>query len=262
MSLHERRGLRYLKFSSLEPFPVFQAVVGRQGGFSPSPWGSLNLGGTVGDEPARVDENKQKMLDVFNLSSEDLYEIRQVHSAKVIRVTEQKGKENKLPRADAVITDRVGIILLMRFADCVPILLYDPDHHVLGMAHAGWQGSVRHIARNTVRALSRAYGTKPEAVYAGIGPSIGPDHYQVGDEVISRVIKAYPDCYQQLLFEKNGLVKLDLWRTNRMDLEQAGVNRIENPRICTACHNENWYSHRAENGQTGRFGVLFGLEKS
>ena len=261
MNLHQRRGLRYLTFSSLEPYPVFQAVVGRQGGHSPPPWNSLNLGGTVGDDPDRVAQNKQKLLDVFGLRSEDLYEVWQVHSAKVIRVSGREQKKKQLHQADAVITDQPGTILLMRFADCVPILLYDPEHHVLGMAHAGWQGTVRHVARNTVQALSRAYGTAPEAVRAGIGPSIGPDHYQVGEDVIVRVKEAYPDTYRQMIVEEEGLVKLDLWQANRLDLEQAGISSIENPRICTACHNEAWYSHRAENGRTGRFGALFGLEK-
>jgi hypothetical protein len=147
----------------------------------------------------------------------------------------------------------------MRFADCVPILLYDPVQGVVGLAHAGWQGTVKGIATSAVEAMQARYGSRPVDIRAGIGPSIGVHHYAVGAEVIARVRESFGEAAASFLPETNGAVQFDLWAANRFLLEQAGVFQVEVAGLCTACHPQDWFSHRAQNGRTGRFGALIAL---
>jgi len=166
-------------------------------------------------------------------------------------------------KADAILTDQEKVTLFMRFADCVPILLYDPKKRVIGIIHSGWQGVVKHIARETVKALVECYGTNPGDLVAAIGPSIGPDHYQIGPEVSAQVESSYNEDASEILLVRDSsdgiCTHLDLWKANAIDLQQSGVRNIEISEICTACHLVDWYSHREEGGRTGRFGVLFAL---
>jgi YfiH family protein len=147
----------------------------------------------------------------------------------------------------------------MRFADCVPILLHDPRRKVVGIAHAGWLGTVRLTAAAAVRAMAEHYGSRPEDIQAGIGPSIGPDHYEVGADVIAKVQESFGSDAAQLVQQRGRKQHFDLWQANRLQLEQAGVRQIEVAGLCTACHLEDWFSHRAEKGKTGRFGALIAL---
>ena len=262
MPFHERGGLRYYVFPSLSLPDLTHAVFTRHGGVSPPPWEALNLGGTVGDAPERVSENRRRAFQAVGRSLDSLYDVWQVHSARVVRVTAPLSSREEIIKADAMVTDCDDVTLFMRFADCVPVFLFDPVKRAIGLAHAGWQGTVRNVARATVEALQAHYGTQPEHILAGIGPSIGPDHYEIGPDVIEKVEAAFPEEASSLLLSTDGTVKLDLWKANQRSLEQAGVDHVDVAGICTACHVEAWYSHRAENGQTGRFGALIGLNSS
>jgi YfiH family protein len=145
-------------------------------------------------------------------------------------------------------------------------MLYDPVKKVIGLVHAGWKGTVQQISRRAITAMQEYYGSQPQDILAGIGPSIGPDHYQVGMEVIRGVHETFGEQATKLLLpddnpiqETDHRLKFDLWSANRLLLEQAGVRSIEVCNICTACHVDDWYSHRAEAGKTGRFGVVIAL---
>jgi polyphenol oxidase len=165
-------------------------------------------------------------------------------------------------KADAILTSSPGLTLYMRFADCVPVLLYDPVRRVVGLVHAGWQGTVVRTAAAAVERMMAEYGSRPADILAGIGPSIGPDHYEVGVDVIQRVQAAFPE-HAEALLQSNGSrerAHLDLWLANQVVLEEAGVKRIETAGLCTACDLDHWYSHRAEKGRTGRFGALIALQ--
>jgi YfiH family protein len=148
----------------------------------------------------------------------------------------------------------------MRFADCVPILLHDPGKGVIGIAHAGWMGTLRDVAVATVNAMKKNYGSNPADIIAGIGPSIGPDHYEIGADVILQVMQKHGDESELFLKSHQGKIHFNLWEANRVALERAGVRQIEVSGICTACHTEDWFSHRAEKGRTGRFGALISLQ--
>jgi hypothetical protein len=237
---------------------LIHAVFTRHGGISPAPWASLNVGGLRGDDPVRVMENRVRAFQELNRDPNSVYDVWQVHSADVI-CTEKPRPPHPHVRADAILTDRPEITLFMRFGDCVPILLYDPRRHVAGIAHAGWLGTVRGTVTNTVDRMQSVYGSQPEEILAAIGPSIGAHHYEVGSEVISAVQGKFFEDAEYLLPEVDGAVHFDLWAANRLLLERAGVQNIEVAGLCTACHLENWYSHRGENGNTGRFGVLIAL---
>jgi YfiH family protein len=148
---------------------------------------------------------------------------------------------------------------MMRFADCVPILGFDPVRQAIGLAHAGWKGTLAKAGSAMIEAMVRTYGCKPEDIRILLGPSIGPDHYEVGDDVTSGVKKVFGHQADSVLRVSDGRTILDLWTANQLLLQQVGVHRIEVAGICTACHQEDWFSHRAENGRTGRFGALIAL---
>jgi len=139
-------------------------------------------------------------------------------------------------------------------------LFHDPVRRVIGIAHGGWRGTVQGVAANTVRAMVEGYGCKPEDVQAGIGPAIGPDSYQVGEEVV-RAVQDYFGTTDNLIRRdpNDGSAYLNLWEANRLDLERAGVRQIEIAGICTATHTDEFFSHRAEKGRTGRFGAVLSL---
>jgi copper oxidase (laccase) domain-containing protein len=121
-------------------------------------------------------------------------------------------------------------------------------------------GTLRDVASATVESLKRNYGSTPADLVAGIGPSIGPDHYEIGADVILQVMQKYGDESQLFLKSHHGKIHFNLWEANRLALERAGVCQIEVSGICTACHTEDWFSHRAEKGRTGRFGALISLQ--
>jgi len=251
-------GVRYFTFDSF-PRSIVQAVFTRQGGISPEPWNSLNVGGTVGDERERVIENRFRSFRALGRDPHSIFDVWQVHSAEVVTTVAPHYSRPPEFKADAILTDKPDVTLFMRFADCVPILLHDPKRQVVGIVHAGWQGTVKKILREVVNRLQNNYGSNPADLLAAIGPSIGPDHYEIGPDVIERVRAAFDGDAEGLLESRDGGVHLDLWKANRVILEQAGVENVEVAGLCTACHPDDWYSHRAQKGKTGRFGALIAL---
>jgi YfiH family protein len=170
----------------------------------------------------------------------------------------EAGDEFPLFRSDAVVSDVPGTFVLLTFADCVPLVFWDPIRGVIGAAHAGWRGTSMGIGPEVIRAMHREWGTDPCDMVVGIGPSIGPCCYTVGAEVPEQ-------------FRRNGLepsmvgtdagARLDLWTTTERQLRSCGVSgdSIENMRLCTRCHRATFFSHRGEAGRTGRFGLCVGL---
>jgi YfiH family protein len=219
----------------------------------------LNLGGTVGDDPANVAENRRRAFECFGRPIGTLYDVWQVHSAEVVRADAPRPAHIPHLKADAILTDQPEVTLFMRFADCVPILLYDPVRRVMGMVHAGWKGTTLRIVQAAVQAMQRQWGTRPDEILAAIGPSIAPHHYTVGQDVITQVEAAFGQEANTLLPAQDGAVQFDLWTANRLVLMDSGVRQIEVSGVCTACDLEHWYSHRGEQGRTGRFGALMAL---
>jgi polyphenol oxidase len=258
MPFQSNDGIRYYQFEKLGD-NLTQAVFTRLGGVSPDPWAALNLGGTVGDDPKRVRENRLMALTALGLDPKSVYDVWQVHGVNVAIAVTPRPAETPPIQADVILTNRIGITLMMRFADCVPIFLHDPIRKVIGIAHAGWMGTVRGTVRLAVEAMHSHFGTIPVDIRAAIGPSIGPDHYKVGPDVVMQVRQAFGQSAANLLIERSGATRFNLWEANHLALVQAGVKQIELAGLCTACHTEDWYSHRAEHGRTGRFGAIIVL---
>jgi YfiH family protein len=253
----EQQGLAWVEFESL---PVAHGVLTRHGGVSAAPWASLNLGGNVGDDPAAVLENHRRMYAALGLRRERACSVWQVHSADIVYAPGPAAGRRWLAAADGLITDQPDTPLAMRFADCTPILAVDVRRGAIGIAHAGWRGTVQGISGALIRAMQAAFGSRPADVRAGIGPAIGPAHYQVGEEVVNAV-QAHFDTMDGLIRrdETDGTAYLDLWAANRLDLERAGVADIEVAGLCTVEHRDDFFSHRGESGRTGRFGAVISL---
>lgn len=201
---------------------------------------------------------RSEMLTALGLDYEqvqpNLVGVRQVHSAKVVAVGEEAyGAElnwfNPLGDADGLITNLPGIPLMTIHADCPPIILYDPVCHAVGALHSGWRGTVGKIAAVGVQLMTERYGSRPVDILAGIGPSIGPCCYQVGEPVLSQAAAAFGSSIASklLALQGDGSHHFDLWGAIHLTLRQAGLaaEHIEQSRVCTLCHNDRFFSYRA-----------------
>ncbi len=256
----QKDGLTFYRFNSFDDEAVDHAIFSRQGGISKGPYASLNLGGTNGDDPADVAANHEKLFEVFGRPYSSRFDVWQVHGTTIVFGDAPRPPEKKHPPADGIFTDRPEVTLIMRFADCVPIVFHDPVKKVVGIVHAGWQGTMLRIGAEAVSAIWQRYGSLASDLRAGLGPSICGKCYQVGEEVRQQFLKAW-GAEADPFFEKTetGLY-LDLWGANEFVLRQAGVEQIENSGMCTAEKLDEWYSYRKEKGITGRFAVVIALK--
>jgi polyphenol oxidase len=229
---------------------VVHGVSTRAGGVSGGRCASLNVSHTVGDDEANVEENLSRLAVAVGTHRQTLFSPYQVHGRAVTVVD---GGTPPRPRCDVLITRTAERTLLLRYADCTPVLLADTKQPALAAVHAGWRGSAVRAASAGVEALAQAFGSRPRDLVAGIGPAIGPCCYEVGHEVID----AFADRPE--LFHGR---KLDLWAANRQALIEAGVpdEHIEVAGICTRCQSDRFFSHRANGGQpAGRFAAVIRL---
>jgi polyphenol oxidase len=254
--VHEK--LTYYQFAIWEK--ISHGVFTRLGGVSQAPWASLNMGGTVGDDTTAVRQNHELMYSALKVNTSRCCTVWQVHGADTVIANAPVRGRRWLALADGMVTNRTDTPLVMRYADCTPIFFLDPIKGVIGIAHAGWRGTVSGAGVSVVHTMVQAYGSKPADIQAGIGPSIGPEHYQVGEEVVDAA-RAYFGTTDGIIRRdpKDGTAYFDLWTANRIDLERIGVEQIEIAEICTAQHTDEFYSHRAEKGRTGRFGAVISL---
>lgn len=257
----EIEGLAFYRSDLLNNFPnVIHAVTTRHGGSSPTPFDSLNLSAHVGDDAANVNSNLDRVHQALGLDRHSTVDASQAQAERVAVIT-QSERGTRVAGVDGLISNNPGIPLMLRFADCVPILFYDPVQQAVGLAHAGWRGTVGKVVTNTVIAMRDAFGTDPADLISVIGPSIGPCCYEIGSDVHGRVNSAFPDT-AQLLLQQNGALHLDLWQANAHQLRELGLKQIEIANICTADHTNDFYSWRRETAQTGRFGALISLKQS
>lgn len=239
---------------------IRHGIFTRHGGVSQSHWSSLNMGASIGDDPAAVRENHRRMYRALEVNPGRAVSSWLVHSVKVKVVDDECKLKGNLEKADAIVTNLPDTPLVMRYADCVPLLLYDPVKRAIALAHAGWRGTVQGMAAATARALETAFGCRPEDMQAVIGPAISRRNYQVGDEVAAQALAYFGEAAGVVARDPtDGGAYLDLWRANRLDLERQRVKNIEVLEICTFDNTVDFYSHRAENGKTGRFGVVISL---
>lgn len=253
--------LTALQFANLaDDDSIRHFVTTREGGLSMPPYDSLNLGLHVGDDPARVIRNRSRLAAEMEIPPSYLTFAEQVHGSRVAVISQQmRGSgssdyESSIRNADAMITNVEDVCLMILVADCVPILFYDPVRRVIAAAHAGWRGTVRRIASKVVEGMAESFGSNPTDIVAGIGPSIGPCCYHVGEEVITRVELHLGGNF--IHHDDQGRTDFNLWEANHAQLRESGIpdGNIEVARICTCCSSNRFYSYRCED-VTGRFGA-------
>lgn len=254
-------GLVFYQFDGLAHYPeLYHGAFTRLGGVSQAPFESLNLARSVGDDARIVQENNRRMLRVFDMTPDRATTTWLVHG-KAVAVMTPADAGSYRQGFDAIITRERGLALTMRFADCVPIVFFDPVQRAIGVAHAGWRGVAENVIAATVAALRDNFGSQPCDLWAGIGPCIGADRYRVGHEVIDLVAPACPPHASIVQRQPDGSLHLDLNAAVASQLRACGVENVEDSAICTASNTAEWFSHRAENGKTGRFGVVIGLRE-
>lgn len=258
-----RGGLEFLTWPVFDPLAVDIAVSTRQGGVSTGGYASLNLSFQVGDDPAAVLENRQRLAAALGTGLGCFVFAHQVHGSavQVVSATDRgrgaRSPDDAVAAADALVTADPGTVLAMLVADCVPVVLYDPATSVLGCAHAGWRGTVARVAGAAVAAM-QSLGSRPQDVIAAIGPAIAPAAYQVGGEVIGEVRRSFGAGADHLLApDAGGTARLDLWAANRLVLHEAGVpdQQIHTATVPTGPGPGRFFSHRAER-PCGRFALI------
>lgn len=253
----------------------------RQGGVSPEPWGSLNFGGNTGDMEERTRENRRRLAEALELSEATVVRPEQVHGSHVVRVTEEMvkpyqadafnrrreeedeeerreckaEKELILPETDGVITDCPNVLLTTIHADCLPVCFYDRVHGAVGLVHAGWKGTCQGIAKKTVEMMGSEFGSEPEQLAVWIGPGIDSCCFEVGKEVYDQFDQCWPYAKEYAKETPENKFHLDLKGLNRRQLTELGVRDIKISQHCTACEADLFFSHRRDQGKTGRMGA-------
>jgi len=226
-SLRQSGELEFLTWNELGGLDAF--VTTRAGGVSAGPYESLNLSLSVGDDPRAVLENRRRTAAAIDADPGDFIFTRQVHGAGVWivgaadRGTGTLAHDESVPEADVLVTADPSVVLAILTADCVPIVLHDPQARVVACVHAGWRGTTAGACTAAVAAMT-SLGAAPERIVAGIGPAIGADRYQVGPDVREAVTAALgPSAGQVLRPDGTGRWLLDLPTANRLVLREAGV---------------------------------------
>lgn len=252
--------LNLFGFDNLGGIPdLLHFVTSRAGGVSQPPYDSMNLGLHTADNPDHVRMNRTILAANTGIPANKFLYASQVHSGDV-KIIDQKAIESSViennPRTDATITDIPGICLMVMVADCVPILLFDQVKKVSAVIHAGWRGTVQHITGNTIRKMVNHFGCDAADIIAGIGPSIGPCCYEVGEDVRQVVKQSFGTTEGFLVYHPHSIKPhFDLWFANHKQLTDYGVKpgNIETSELCTRCNPATFFSSRASAGITGRF---------
>lgn len=228
----------------------------RQGGVSGGYYTSLNLGLSTGDDAVKVEQNRDLVLEHFNVKREQVSILEQVHGNTVV-IAEPAWYKFE---ADAQITNQSDLLLVIGVADCLPILFHDPVKKAIGAAHAGWRGSSLKIAANVVEKMQDEFDSSPSDIRVAMGPAICQNNYQVGSEVFEAFINF---GFSETIFAPDGeCYRLDLVAANRFVLEQAGVlpQHIEALDLCTFADKEKFYSHRRDGQKRGSHWAVIKLE--
>lgn len=260
MTLNNAHTVPYLTYNSLSEINfINHAFSTRLGGVSKGEFTSMNMAFNRGDNPESVTENYKRICKSAGFDFDSLTASAQDHNTFVRAVTsENKGvgiyKPRDLQSVDALITNEKGVTLVTYYADCTPLFFVDTKQKAIGLAHAGWRGTVGRIGEKVVNKMTELYGTNPADIVAAIGPAISVCCYEV-DKPCADNFYALSDLdSSRFVFPKdNGKYMIDLLETNRQILVAAGVKNenITVSDVCTNCNSELLWSHRATKGKRG-----------
>jgi len=248
------------------PRTVQAAFTLRRGGASRAPYDSLNLGARTGDEPAAVDQNRRRVREALRLPSEPVW-LTQEHGTSVVALdrggvpeagTERSGEEP--PRADAAVSRVPGKVCAIQVADCMPVLFAARNGAAIGAAHAGWRGLSAGVLEATIAALGEAPGgIAAEGLVAWLGPAIGPEHFEVGEEVRAAFLERDPGASGAFVRNARGRWQCDLYALGRARLVASGVRDIYGGGWSTYGDAASFFSHRRD-GPCGRMAALIWIE--
>jgi YfiH family protein len=248
--------LQLWQFSNLNKFKeINHFVSGRKGGRSTGELGGLNLSFKVNDTESNVIENRRLLALAMNVSDNHIVFPVQTHSDRVA-VLRTVDEADSLDNTDALVTNLQGVCIAVMSADCVPILLYDTRNKVVGAVHAGWRGTVAKLLDKTIETMEKEFGTRPSDIIAGIGPSISPEIYEVGTEVLDAAKEAFGSI-ESLVVQRERRTFFNLWEANRIQLlsRKVAPENIEVAGICTYQNSDQFFSARKSQNKAGRFGA-------
>ncbi|MDD4504037.1 MAG: peptidoglycan editing factor PgeF [Clostridiaceae bacterium] len=239
----------------------------RIGGVSQGIYNSLNTSKTKEDPIENVRRNLELVCSAIGIDYTRLVLSSQTHQDNIRVVTEADiGKglmvTSDITNTDGLMTNIPGIPLITFYADCVPLFFLDTKNRAIALTHSGWKGTVLKIGAKTMRQMNQVYGTKPEDCLIGIGPSIGKDCFEVGQEVAQEFRYNFDNWAEFTEPYGNGKFKIDLWKANKHMLMEQGVpeNNITISGFCTKCNEELFFSHRRDKGRTGSMSAIMELK--
>lgn len=255
----EKDGVVYLTFPLFEAEGICHGFSTREGGVSRGALASMNLSFSRGDDPERVMENHRRFSSAVGYEASRLVFTNQVHGTNIRKVDRADCGEGIFrpldsAGADGIITQDPEVVLMAFFADCVPLFFYDKGTRAIGAVHAGWRGTLKRIGACAVERMREEFDTRPEDILAVIGPSICRDCYEVSEDVAEAFRQEFPAHQQEILSPKPGnKYLLDLWRANEIILREAKIppGQIQVSGLCTCCHPDFLFSHRASGGKRG-----------
>ncbi|WP_194757483.1 peptidoglycan editing factor PgeF [Aliidiomarina indica] len=215
----------------------------RDGGVSVAPYASLNLGAHVGDLPASVQRNRERVQQELHIPS-PINWLAQIHSDRVVRIGADGLSD--IPEADGAYTDQAGVVLTVLTADCLPVFLASDDGQELALIHCGWRGLAHGILSNAV-ALFKA---PPASIHAWLGPCIGPNAFEVGADVLEAMTALNPN-HTNAFKPSGGKYLADLAHIAHTELLSLGLKEISASKACTYTEAEKYFSYRRD-GTTGR----------
>ena len=235
----------------------------RHGGYSAGSHGEFNVNRYCGDTSESIAKNRALLCKALNVSDDHLLMPHQVHGTGITQIgrtfflLSEEARQAALEGIDALMTNLPGVCIGVSTADCIPIIIYDAEHHAASVIHSGWRGTVANIVEAAVASMQRAYHSHPEALRAVIGPGISLDSFEVGDEVYEQFSEAgYPMEQIARRYEK---WHIDLWRCCQLQLEAAGIPaaQIQTAGICTFQRSDDFFSARRLSVDSGR--ILTGV---
>ncbi len=270
MELIENQGVSYLLFPQLSKLPwLNHAFSTRLGGVSQGEFSSMNLNFNRGDPDETVLENYRRFCRGAGFDYDSLVASAQDHHTEIRRVTAKEAgigiwKPRDRQSVDGLITDEPGVTLVTYYADCVPLYFVNPEKKAIGLAHAGWRGTVAQMGAKMVEAMQKEFGSDPSELLVAIGPSIGNCCYEVDLPVYEQVMALEgidpASCLQET---DGGKYMLNLWEINRRVIHRAGVpeSQIFVGEVCTKCHSDLLFSHRVMGAKRGGMAAMMAIRQ-